>query len=584
MNSFSRNNPLYRWIPALGWMSQYQRQDLRGDLIAGITVAMMLIPQAMSYALLAGLPPYIGLYASVLPLLVYTLFGTSRQLAVGPVAMVALLVASGVGAIAEVGSERYIMLAVLLSLMVGVIQFAMGTFRLGFITNFLSHPVISGFTSAAALIIGFSQLKHIVGLPLPRTENIAETLWLTLSQFSQINPATLAIGGGGIVLLLVLKRINPLMPGAMIAVVVSTLAVWLFDLDTRAGVAVVGAVPAGFPEFAAPAFSLADLSDLLPIAITISIVGFMESIAVAQKIATQKRYEIDADRELVGLGLANLVGAFFKAMPVTGGFSRTAVNNNAGANTGLASIVTAVLIGIALLVLTPLFYYIPNAILGSVIMVAVFGLIDTHEVKHLWQVKRDDLGLLVFTFLATLILGVKTGIFLAVGLSMLWFVIKTTRPHYAVLGRLPGTDVYRNIKRHPDATVTDHVLAIRFDAQFYYGNVSFLKDILKRAEQKMDTTPLKAVVLDACSINQLDSSADTALHQLLRDYRMRGIDLFIANVKGPVMDVMRRSGFVSALGEDHFLLTTHEAVERAKASVEDRPQPMQSRETDVATI
>lgn len=567
MNSTAPLPRLSRWVPAVDWLQHYQRRDLRGDLIAGITVTMMLIPQAMSYALLAGLPPYIGLYASVLPLVVYAVFGTSRQLAVGPVAMVALLVSSGVGTMADIGSERYIALAILLSLMVGAIQFGMGAFRLGFLTNFMSHPVISGFTSAAALIIGFSQLKHLVGLPLPRTENIVETLWQTFSQLADINPATFAIGVGGIVLLLVLKRISPLMPGAMIAVVASTLVVWLFDLNTRAGVSVVGSVPAGFPEFSVPAISFTDMKGLLPIALTISIVGFLESIAVAKKIASQKHYDIDANKELIGLGLANLAGAFFKAMPVTGGFSRTAVNNNAGANTGLAAIVTAVLIAIALLFLTPLFYYIPKAILGSVIMVAVFGLIDIQEVKHLWKVKKDDLALLVFTFLATLTLGVETGIFLSVGLSMLWFVIKTTRPHYAVLGRLPGTDEYRNVKRHNEATTEDHVLAIRFDAQFYYGNVSFLKETIKRAETDLKT-PLKAVVLDACSINQLDSSADTALHELLRDYRMRGIDLFLANVKGPVMDVMQRSGFTGALGEDHFFLTVREAMTAARAYVE----------------
>ncbi len=582
MNSTATLPRLSRWVPAVDWLQHYQRRDLRGDLIAGITVAMMLIPQAMSYALLAGLPPYIGLYASVLPLVVYAVFGTSRQLAVGPVAMVALLVSSGVGTMADIGSERYIALAILLSLMVGAIQFGMGAFRLGFLTNFMSHPVISGFTSAAALIIGFSQLKHLVGLPLPRTENIAETLWQTLSQLGDINPATFAIGAGGIVLLLVLKRISPLLPGAMIAVVASTLVVWLFDLNTLAGVSVVGSVPAGFPEFSVPAISFTDMKELLPIALTISIVGFLESIAVAKKIASQKHYDIDANKELIGLGLANLAGAFFKAMPVTGGFSRTAVNNNAGANTGLAAIVTAVLIAIALLFLTPLFYYIPKAILGSVIMVAVFGLIDIQEVKHLWKVKKDDLALLAFTFLATLTLGVETGIFLSVGLSMLWFVIKTTRPHYAVLGRLPGTDVYRNVKRHSEATTEDQVLAIRFDAQFYYGNVSFLKETIKRAEAEMKT-PLKAVVLDACSINQLDSSADTALHELLRDYRMRGIDLFLANVKGPVMDVMQRSGFTEALGEDHFFLTLHEAMTTAKGYIERSGSARPQHETTVAT-
>lgn len=551
---------LKEWVPAIDWVRNYRREDLNGDIIAGITVAMMLIPQAMSYALLAGLPPYIGLYASVLPLIVYAVFGTSRQLAVGPVAMVALLVSSGVGALAGGDMNQYVALAILLSLMVGVIQFGMGVFRLGFLTNFMSHPVISGFTSAAALIIGFSQLKHIVGLKLPRTENIAETLWLTLQQSADINMTALIIGVGGIALLLALKKYTPAAPGAMIAVFFSTLAVYFLQLD----VSVVGQVPAGFPEFSAPEISTQNLSDLLPIAITISFVGFLESIAVAKKIAAEKRYDIDANKELVGLGLANIVGSFFKAMPVTGGFSRTAVNKNAGANTGLAAIITAVLIGISLMFLTPLFYHIPKAILGSIIMVAVFGLIDTHEVSHLWKVKKDDLALLAFTFFATLIFGVKNGIFLAVGVSMVWFVIKTTRPHYAVLGQLPDSKAFRNVKRHSDAEVTEGILAIRFDAQFYYGNVTFLKDTLKKEEARMNS-PLRALVLDASSINQLDSSADTALHELLRDYRDRNIQIYLANVKGPVMDVMQRSGFAEKLGLTHFFTTVYNAMAAARS-------------------
>lgn len=549
-----------QWIPAADWLPNYRKQDLTGDVVAGITVAMMLIPQAMSYAMLAGLPPYIGLYASVLPLIAYAFFGTSRQLAVGPVAMVALLVSSGVGAIAETGSSQYIALAILLALMVGVIQLAMGVFRLGFLTNFLSHPVISGFTSAAALIIGFSQLKHIVGLPLPRTENIAETLWLTVTQVADINWLAFTIGVGGIVLLLGLRRINPLLPGPMIAVVASTLAVWLFGWENS--VSIVGDVPAGFPEFAMPTVNSLAIVDLLPIAITISFVGFLESIAVAKKIAREKKYDIDANQELVGLGIANIIGAFFKAMPVTGGFSRTAVNKNAGANTGLAAIITAVLIGIALLFFTPLFYYIPNAILGSIIMVAVFGLIDIEEVKHLWKVKRDDLGLLAFTVAATLVLGVKTGIFAAVGASMVWFVIKTTRPHYAILGRLPNSEAYRNVERHSQAQTTPGILAIRFDAQFYYGNVSFLKETVKRAEAEYGET-LKAVVIDASAINQLDSSADTALHEMYEDYCQRGITLYFANVKGPVFDVMKRSGLIDKIGKPHFLHTMHDAMKTA---------------------
>ncbi|PTY35981.1 sodium-independent anion transporter [Saccharospirillum sp. MSK14-1] len=574
MTAQSLTARLRPYIPALEWIPNYQRSWLRGDVIAGITTATLLVPQAMSYALLGGLPPYIGLYASVLPMIIYAFFGTSRQLAVGPVALVALLVASGIGLMAPVGSERYIELTILLSLLVGGVFLVMGIFRLGFLTNFLSHPVISGFTSAAALIIAVSQISNLLGLSLPRSENIAETLWHAADQWQQIHLPTLVIGAASLFLLIALKRLNKALPAAMMTVAVTTIAVWALRLD-QAGVAVVGSVPAGLPALSAPAFTLADAMELLPMAIAIALIGFMESIAVARKYASERHYEINPNQELIGLGLANLVGAFSRAMPVAGGFGRTAVNANAGANTGLAPVITASLIAIALAFLTPLFYFLPKAALAAVIMVAVAGLIDLHEVKHLWKVKRSDLGLLLFTFAATLALGAKDGLFLAVGASMLWFVIKTTRPHYAVLGKLPGTEAYRNIERHPQAQIEPGILAIRFDAQFYYGNVSFLKDTIRRVEQRLNA-PLRAVVLDACSINQLDSSADTALHDLLRDYRERDIELFIAHVKGPVKDVMDRSGFSETLGDDHFFLETEPAMAAARAWV-------QRNETDVAT-
>lgn len=552
---------LIHWFPAAGWIKNYRRGDLNGDIIAGFTVGMMLIPQAMSYSLLAGLPYYTGLYASILPLIVYALFGTSRQLAVGPVAMVALLVSSGVAPIAGNDVSLYITLAITLSLMVGIIQLSMGIFRLGFLVNFLSHPVISGFTSAAALIIGFAQLKNIVGIELPRTENIALIVWQTLQQIADINLTALIIGIAGIILIMYIKKISPLLPGALVAVLSSTLAVYFFNLD----VAIVGSVPSGLPEFTVPDLTWTNVQALFPIAITISFVAFTESIAVAKKIAAEKRYEIEPNKELVALGLANIVASFFKAMPVTGGFSRTAANKDAGANTGLASIIAALLIALALVFLTPIFYHIPKAVLGSVVMVAVFGLVDLHEVKHLWKVKREDFFILCFTFLATLILGIKVGIFLAIGVNMLWFVVKTTRPHYAVLGRLPNTSIYLNVKRQSDAETNDNILTIRFDAQFYYGNVSFLKEILKREEANMKST-LKAVVLDASSINQLDSSADNALHELLRDYQERGVNVYIAGLKGPVLDVLSRSGFLAKIGPNHLLMTVDQAMKAAVLS------------------
>jgi sulfate permease, SulP family len=556
------NSHLRKWIPALDWALSYKKHDLQGDMTAGVTTAVMLIPQAMAYAMLAGLPPVIGLYASIVPLLVYALLGTSRQLAVGPVAMVALLVSSGIGGLVTDGNLiRYVSLTVLLTLLVGAIQFSMGLLRLGFLTNFLSHPVISGFTSAAALIIGFSQVKHLVGLNLPRTDNILQLVRLVIKQVEAINVMTLALGLACIVFLVGLRKVNPLIPGALLAVVLSSLITWGFDLVEQ-GVKIVAEVPAGLPPFSIPEFTWSDLSALLPIALTISFVGFIESIAIAKQIASEKQYEIDSNKELLALGAANILGAFFKAMPVTGGFSRTAVNKDAGANTGLSGIITAVVIGIALLFLTPLLYYLPKTVLGAIIMVAVFGLVDFHEIKHLWAVKRDDLVLLIITFLATLIIGVKEGIFTGMILSVLWFVVKTTRPHYAILGKLPGKTDYRNTKRHSTESTGD-ILVIRFDAQFYYGNVSFLKEILKKAEVELKG-PMRGIVIDASSVNQLDSSADTALHEIIADYRYRDIGFYFANVKGPVLDVMKQSGFYEKLGDDCCYKSVHEAVMAAK--------------------
>ena len=558
-------NRIKALIPAIDWFSSYKKQDLQGDLTAGITTAVMLIPQAMAYAMLAGLPPVIGLYASMAPLLVYALLGTSRQLAVGPVAMVALLVSSGIGGLVTDGNvARYIALTVLLTLLVGLIQFGMGLLRVGFLTNFLSHPVISGFTSAAALIIGFSQMKHLVGLDLPRTQNVLQLLWLVLKQIESINLITFAISLGCILFLITLKKINPLFPGALSAVALSALITWGFNLVDK-GVKIVSEVPSGLPPFAIPELSFAELKTLLPIALTIAIVGFIESVAIAKQIASEKYYEIDPNKELVALGMANIVGAFFKAMPVTGGFSRTAVNKNAGANTGLSGIVTAVIVALALLYLTPLLYYLPKATLGAVIIVAVFGLVDLQEIRHLWIVKKDDLALLIITFLATFGIGVMEGIFTGIFLSMAWFVVKTTRPHYAILGKLPGKIDYRNVKRHATES-TGSILVIRFDAQFYYGNVSFLKDTLKKVESDRQV-PIRAFVIDASSINQLDSSADSALHEIIENYRYRKVGIYFANVKGPVLDVMKRSGFYKKLGDNCCYLNIHEAVLAAQRSL-----------------
>ena len=549
-----------RFLPFLQWLPGYSRTDLRGDVSAGLTVGVMLIPQGMAYSMLAGLPPIYGLYASTIPLILYAMFGTSRQLAVGPVAMVALLIATGVGAIAPVGSAEFIGLAILLALMVGLMQLALGVFRLGFLVNFLSHPVISGFTSAAALIIGLSQLKHLLGVDIPRSNYIHKILIDAAQNAGAIHWPTLLLGLGGIAVIIGIKRLKLGIPGPLVAVVLAIVAVYAFGLH-EGGMKIVKEVPSGLPPFALPKLDMDSLRELLPIAVTISLVGFMESIAVAKAIqAKHKNYEVDSNQELIGLGLANIGGALFSAFPTTGGFSRTAVNDQAGARTGMASVISAVLILLTLLFLTPLFYYLPKAVLASVIMVAVFGLIDIKEAVHLWKTDRRDFIMLLVTFLATLSLGIEQGIGVGVVLSLAMVVYRSTYPHVAVLGKLPGTAQYRNVARFKEAIERPDVLVVRFDAQLFFANTTIFRDKLTEYERRKGDK-LRLVVLDFAAVNGLDSSAVHMLHDLLAEYRKRNVALYMSAVKGPIRDVLYRSGLMDEIGGGNFFLHNEQAID-----------------------
>ncbi len=549
-----------KFIPALGWLKSYKNDQLKGDLSAGLTVGVMLIPQGMAYAMIAGLPPIYGLYASTIPLILYALFGTSRQLAVGPVAMVSLLTAAGIGAIAEVSTDTYIALAITLALFIGVIQFLLGAFRLGFLVNFLSHPVISGFTSAAALIIGLSQLKHLLGVDIARSHHIHEILIQAVAKIGVINWATFGIGVVGIALIMGIKKVNKAIPGPLLAVIFGIIAVAGLGL-TDYGVKIVGEVPSGLPSFGLPGFNLDTIQTLLPTALAISLVGFMESIAVAKAIqAKHKNYKIDANQELIGLGLANIGGAFFQSFPVTGGFSRTAVNDQAGAKTGLASIISAVLIILTLLFLTPLFYYLPKAILASVIMVAVFGLIDIKEAVHLWHANRSDFWMLVVTFIGTLSLGIEQGIGIGVILSLAMIIFRTTRPHVAELGKVPGTTFYRNIERFKQVDNRKDLLIVRFDAQLYFANINFFKDKLEELIAAKGKE-LRTIIINAESINNMDSSAIHAVEDLVTEVKGNNRNLFFTGVKGPVRDAMVRGHLIEKIGENNFFMSVQEAVD-----------------------
>lgn len=551
---------IQKYLPFLSWLPAYDKKNLKGDLTAGLTVGVMLVPQGMAYAMIAGMPPVYGLYASTIPLILYALLGTSRQLAVGPVAMISLLTASGVGVLAEAGTEAYISLVILTALIVGILQFALGVFRLGFMVNFLSHPVISGFTSAAAIVIGLSQLKHLLGISLPKGERLHEILLAAAKNLADTHLLTLGIGLGAIILIQLLKRWKKSFPGSLVAVILGILIVWGFGLHEQ-GVKIVGKVPGGLPPLRMPDLTLEYLQQLFPVAMAIALVGFMESIAVAKAMqARHRNYKLDANQELVALGLANIGGAFFSSFPVTGGFSRTAVNDQAGARTGLATLISALLVLVTLLVLTPLFEFLPNAILAAVIMVAVVGLIDYKEAQHLWHSNRSDFAMWMITFLATLFIGIEQGIGLGVILSLALVIYRTTRPHVAVLGRVPGSFFYRNVERFPNLETRPDVLIIRFDAQLYFANVNYFKEVIDDlVNQKGEG--LRAIILNAESINNLDSSGVHALEEIIDQYHKLGISILFVSVKGPVRDAMVKGGLIEKIGEQYFFLSNQQAVD-----------------------
>ena len=548
---------LRRLVPILAWLPRYRRADLAGDLGAGLTTAVMLIPQAMAYALLAGLPPIVGLYATIPPLLVYAVFGSSPKLAVGPVAMDSLLVAAALGSLALAADETPLLAAAALAAMVGAIQLTMGALRLGFVANFLSIPVLSGFTSAAALVIAASQLGALLGLKLSASTGLHTVLAQLWTARSQIHLPTFALGLAAIALLFALGRLRS---KALIVVVLAILASTLLNLPAH-GVAILGQVPPGLPTPAIPFLSSPTLVALAPAALTIALLSFMEAISSGIAVADPGERP-EADREFVALGLANLATGLMRGYPIAGGLSRTAVNAQAGARTGLAGVVTAAVVAAALLLLTPLLHDLPRAALAAIVIVAVAGLVDLELPRTLWHLQRRELPVLLVTFAATLTLGITTGLGIGVLLSLALFLLRTTRPHTAVLARLPGTTVYRNRDRFPDAVPVPGLIIVRLDAQLYFANASFLRETLLRLVDAA-SEPVRAVILDASSIHDIDLSALTTLREVHRTLAARGIDLHLADVKGPVRDTLARSGWFHELGEHHFTFTVHEAVQRA---------------------
>lgn len=522
-------------------------RTLAADLAAGVTVAAMLVPQAMAYALLAGLPPQVGLYASTVPLVVYALLGTSRQLAVGPVAIVSLLTASSLAAVAEEGSAGYVAAAGVLALLVAAVHFVLAAGRLGFLVRLLSHPVLVGFTAAAAIIIGTSQVKQVLGTSPEGGEVWISSVAALLASVPDTHLLTLVVGLGSLALMVVLRRISRAIPAALVAVVVTTTASVLLDLSER-GVRVVGDIPSGLPPLTLPS-GLGLAVDLIPAALAITMVGFLESVAVAKIYARRNSYDIDANRELYGLGAANLASGLFGGYPVTGGFSRTAVNASAGAKSKWAAVITAGLILLVLIALTPLFTELPQATLGAVVLLAVASLLDVAEMRHIAHVKRADAVTMGAAFVATLVLGVELGIAVSAVTSMVVVFIRMMRPHTAVLGRLPGTATYRNVDRFPEAEVVPGVVIVRFDVSLSYLNVEFMKS---RIRELVDATDgAHALVLNMEGVNDIDTAAIETLQEMVEELADRGVVVHLAALKGPVRDVLARTSLAGEVAGVH---------------------------------
>ncbi|MBD3786317.1 MAG: sulfate permease [Sphingomonadales bacterium] len=553
-----------RYFPILDWAPRYGRASLEADLVAALIVTIMLIPQSLAYALLAGLPPEVGLYASIAPILAYTVFGTSRTLAVGPVAVASLMTAAAVGEIAARGTPEYLGAAIALAFLSGLMLLAMGLLRLGFIASFLSHPVISGFISASGILIAASQIKHLIGVPAGG-KTLPEITTALVANIGQINLITVLIGAATTAFLFWARKglkgvlqtwgLAPRLAGLMVrtapvvAVFVTIALTWALGIDAR-GVHVVGDVPRGLPLPALPPLDLGLWAQIAVPALLISIVGYVETISVAQTLAAKRRQRIDPDQELVALGASNLASGISGGFPVTGGFARSVVNFDAGAETPAAGAFTAIGMALATLLLTPALYYLPQAVLAATIIVAVLSLVDLRAIPRTWGYSRGDALAMVATILVTLLEGVETGISAGVGLSILLHLWRSSRPHYAVLGQVPGTEHFRNIRRHRGIEAPG-VLSLRFDESLWFPNARFLEDTIY-GHVAADPS-IRHVVLNCPAINFIDASALEALEAVNAQLKDAGVKLHLSEVKGPVMDHLVRSDLLTHLGGQVFL-------------------------------
>ncbi|XP_041000401.1 probable sulfate transporter 4.2 isoform X1 [Juglans microcarpa x Juglans regia] len=560
--------PCYRWIRTYKW-----REYLQIDLMAGTTVGVMLVPQAMSYAKLAGLQPIYGLYSGFMPLFVYAIFGSSRQLAVGPVALVSLLVSNVLSEIVDSSDELYTELAILLALMVGILECIMGLLRLGWLIRFISHSVISGFTSASAVVIALSQAKYFLGYDIERSSKIVPLIKSIIAGIDGFSWPPFVMGSIILAILLVMKHLGKTRKylrflraaGPLTAVVLGTTFAKIFHPSS---ISLVGDIPQGLPGFSVPK-SFGYVTSLIPTALLITGVAILESVGIAKALAAKNGYELDSNQELFGLGVANIMGSFFSAYPTTGSFSRSAVNHESGAKTGLSGIVSGTIMGCALLFLTPLFEYIPQCALAAIVISAVMGLVDYNEAIFLWRVDKKDFLLWTITCTTTLFLGIEIGVLVGVGVSLAFVIHESANPHIAVLGRLPGTTVYRNTQQYPEAYTYNGIVVVRIDAPIYFANISYIKERLREYEIVVDRSTSRGpdvervyfVIIEMAPVTYIDSSAVQALKDLHQEYKSRDIQIAISNPNREVLLTLSRSGVVDLIGKEWYFVRVHDAVQ-----------------------
>ena len=562
-----------RWlfsVPILVWGPQYSRENLSQDGFAAFIVTLMLIPQSLAYATLAGLPPVVGLYASVAPLLVYAVLGSSRVLAVGPVAVVSLMTAATVAEHAAAGTHAYWQVAMTLALLSGALLFLMGLLRLGFLANFLSHPVISGFITASGLLIALSQVKTIMAVKA-EGDHFFDLLLVLIAQAPSVHGLTLILGVVTIGFLVwVRKGLRPLLirfglplgladfcvkAGPVAAIVLSSLLAWALDWQEK-GVKLVGAIPQGLPPLTVPIWDPALWRELLVPALLISAVGFVESVSVGQTLAAKRRQRIEPDQELIALGASNLSAAFTGGFPVTGGFSRSVVNFDAGAQTPAAGVFTALGIALASLFLTPALYFLPQVTLAATIVVAVLALVDFGVLKSTWLFSKLDFIAVATTLFTTLLLGVESGLFLGMLVSWALFLFRASRPHIATVGLLPGTEHFRNVSRH-EVIVSPRLVCLRVDESMFFANARAIED---RINAEVALRPrLEHVVLQCSAVNDIDASALDSLQAISTRLQESGIALHFSEIKGPVMDKLKRTGFLKDLHGQVFM-TSYQAL------------------------